>query len=141
MKAIICGKLFDSVKGSMEHERILFVDGEVIVGSESYTLNNIPSDAEIIDVRNSIVIPGLIDCHDHIASFGYDIAGRWGLVEPQSKRYMRIASVLRTTLESGYTTLRDAGGLPAGIRDAISEDLITGPRPVSYTHLTLPTKA
>lgn len=128
MKAIICGKLFDSVKGSMEHERILFVDGEIIVGNESYSLNKIPSDAEIIDVKNSTVIPGLIDCHDHIASFGYDIAGRWGLVEPQTKRYMRIASVLRTTLESGYTTLRDAGGLPAGIREAISDDLIPGPR-------------
>ena len=79
---------------------------------------------KIIDVKNSTVIPGLIDCHDHIASFGYDIAGRWGLVEPQSKRHMRIASVLRTTLESGYTTLRDAGGLPAGIREAISEDFL-----------------
>ena len=56
LKAIICGKLFDSVKGSMEHERILFVDGEVIVGNESYSLNKIPSDAEIIDAKNSVSI-------------------------------------------------------------------------------------
>ena len=74
------------------------------------------------------LLPGLIDCHDHLAYFGYDIAGRWGLDERRSTRYMRIASVLDQTLVSGYTTVRDAGGLDAGFRDAIDQKLISGPR-------------
>ena len=41
---------------------------------------------------------------------------------------MRIAAVLRQTLESGYTTVRDAGGLAAGFRDAVDEGLAPGPR-------------
>lgn len=139
MKAIVCGKLFDSVKGSMQRDRILFVEDHLIAGNESYSQSKIPSDVEIIDFNDSTVIPGLIDCHDHLASFGYDIAGRWGLVESQSQRYMRIASVLRQTLETGYTTVRDAGGLPAGIRDAITENLIPGPRMLVSINIISPT--
>ena len=139
MKAIVCGKLFDSVKGSMQRDRILFVEDHLIAGNESYSQSKIPSDVEIIDFNDSTVIPGLIDCHDHLASFGYDIAGRWGLVESQSQRYMRIASVLRLTLETGYTTVRDAGGLPAGIRDAITENLIPGPRMLVSINIISPT--
>ena len=41
---------------------------------------------------------------------------------------MRIAAVMRQTLESGYTTVRDAGGLAAGFRDAVDEGLVPGPR-------------
>ena len=123
----------------MQRDRILFVEDQRIAGNESYSQSKIPSDVEIIDFNDSTVIPGLIDCHDHLASFGYDIAGRWGLVESQSQRYMRIASVLRQTLETGYTTVRDAGGLPAGIRDAITEKLIPGPRMLVSINIISPT--
>ena len=123
----------------MQRDRILFVEDQLIAGNESYSQSKIPSDVEIIDFNDSTVIPGLIDCHDHLASFGYDIAGRWGLVESQSQRYMRIASVLRQTLETGYTTVRDAGGLPAGIRDAITENLIPGPRMLVSINIISPT--
>ena len=71
-------------------------------------------------------MPGLIDTHDHLASFGYDIASRWGITEPRSTRHLRIASVLRQTLETGYTTVRDAGGLAAGFRMAVDEGLAPG---------------
>ena len=123
----------------MQRDRILFVEDQLIAGNQSYSQSKIPSDVEIIDFYDSTVIPGLIDCHDHLASFGYDIAGRWGLVESQSQRYMRIASVLRQTLETGYTTVRDAGGLPAGIRDAITENLIPGPRMLVSINIISPT--
>ena len=89
---------------------------------------SIPHNAEIINASGMSLLPGLIDCHDHLAYFGYDIAGRWGLDERRSTRQMRIASVLNQTLGSGYTTVRDAGGLDAGFRDAIDQKLITGPR-------------
>ena len=89
---------------------------------------SIPHNAEIINASGMSLLPGLIDCHDNLAYFGYDIAGRWGLDERRSTRQMRIASVLNQTLGSGYTTVRDAGGLDAGFRDAIDQKLITGPR-------------
>ncbi len=87
-----------------------------------------PSDAEIIDVSGMTILPGLIDCHDHLAMHGYDLARRWGLDEPQSTRTLRTAKVLQETLAAGYTAVRDAAGLDAGFKRAIEEGLIAGPR-------------
>src|SRR6202011_1364749 len=87
-----------------------------------------PSDAEIIDVSGMTILPGLIDCHDHLAMHGYDLARRWGIDEPQSTRALRTAKVLQDTLAAGYTAVRDAGGLDAGFKRAIDEGLIAGPR-------------
>jgi imidazolonepropionase-like amidohydrolase len=87
-----------------------------------------PSDAEIINVAGMTILPGLIDCHDHLAMHGYDLARRWGIDEPQSTRALRTAKVLQDTLAAGYTAVRDAAGLDTGFKRAIDEGLITGPR-------------
>jgi imidazolonepropionase-like amidohydrolase len=87
-----------------------------------------PQSAEIIDVSGMTILPGLIDCHDHMAMHGYDLARRWGIDEPQSTRTLRTAKVLEQTLGMGYTAVRDAAGLDAGFKRAIDEGLIAGPR-------------
>src|SRR6184192_18022 len=87
-----------------------------------------PADTEVIDVSRFTVLPGLVDCHDHLAFHGYELVRRWGLDEPQSTHHLRTARVASQILASGYTAVRDAGGLDAGFRLAIHEGLITGPR-------------
>jgi imidazolonepropionase-like amidohydrolase len=87
-----------------------------------------PAGAEIIDAAGLTLLPGLIDCHDHLAFHGYDLASRWGLSEPASTRSVRTSRVIEQTLAAGYTTVRDAGGLDAGFRMAVDEGLIRGPR-------------
>jgi imidazolonepropionase-like amidohydrolase len=87
-----------------------------------------PPRADIIDVTGLTVLPGLIDCHDHLAFHGYELASRWELNEPGSTRHLRTARVIERTLGMGYTTVRDAGGLDAGFRAAIEEGLLRGPR-------------
>ena len=74
------------------------------------------------------ILPGLIDCHDHMANHRYDMAHRWRLDEPQSTRHLRTAAVLKQTLAAGYTAVRDAAGLDTGFKRAIEEGLIDGPR-------------
>jgi imidazolonepropionase-like amidohydrolase len=69
-----------------------------------------PYGGEIINVADMTVLPGLIDCHDHLAMHGYDLARRWGLDEPQSTRTLRTAKVLQETLATAYTAVRDAAG-------------------------------
>src|SRR5918994_2997258 len=83
---------------------------------------------EVIDATGLTVLPGLIDCHDHLGFHGYELAARWGLSEPASTRNIRTARVIERTLTAGYTTVRDAGGLDAGFRAAVDEGLIRGPR-------------
>jgi imidazolonepropionase-like amidohydrolase len=83
---------------------------------------------EVIDASGMTVLPGLIDCHDHMALHGYDLAGRWGLDERSSTRHVRTARAIEHTLAMGYTAIRDGGGLDAGFRAAIEQGLIKGPR-------------
>ena len=83
---------------------------------------------EVIDAVGGTILPGLIDCHDHLAMHGYDLARRWGIDEPQRTRALRTAKVLRETLAAGYSAVRDAAGLDTGFKRAIDEGLITGPR-------------
>jgi imidazolonepropionase-like amidohydrolase len=87
-----------------------------------------PSSHDVIDVAGHTVLPGLIDCHDHLAFHGYDLARRWGLDEPASTRHLRTGKVIEQTLNMGYTTVRDAGGLDAGFRRAVEDGLLRGPR-------------
>jgi imidazolonepropionase-like amidohydrolase len=87
-----------------------------------------PASHEVIDATGLTLLPGLIDCHDHLAFHGYELAARWGLSEPSSTRNVRTARVIEQTLAAGYTTIRDAGGLDAGFRAAVEEGLIKGPR-------------
>ncbi|HEU0157631.1 MAG TPA: amidohydrolase family protein, partial [Stellaceae bacterium] len=100
------------------------------VGTPSGWPDNTPfhDNTEFIDISGMTVLPGLIDCHDHLAMHGYDLARRWGIDEPQTTRTLRTARVLRETLRMGYTTVRDAAGLDAGFKRAIEEGLIEGPR-------------
>ncbi len=128
MKAITGVTLIDGTGDSpVENATVLVNDDriELVVAAESV---QIPPDTEVIDASGLTMLPGLIDCHDHLASFGYELASRWGLTESRSLRHMRIASVLKQTLESGYTTVRDAGRLDAGFRQAVDEGLVPGPR-------------
>jgi imidazolonepropionase-like amidohydrolase len=97
-----------------------------------------PSSAEVIDVGGMTVLPGLIDCHDHLAFHGYELASRWELNEPGSTRHLRTARVIERTLGMGYTAIRDAGGLDAGFVAAIDEGLLRGPRLLSAIAIISP---
>ncbi|HTV87623.1 MAG TPA: amidohydrolase family protein [Stellaceae bacterium] len=97
-----------------------------------------PPDATIVDCAGMTILPGLIDCHDHMANHRYSLDHRWRLDEPASTRHLRTAKVLRDTLAAGYTTVRDAAGLDVGFRRAIEEGLIDGPRLVLSLSIVSP---
>ncbi|WP_216210213.1 amidohydrolase family protein [Amycolatopsis aidingensis] len=67
-----------------------------------------------------MLVPGLIDCHAHIA---FPQPGK----TPRSARLFEAAAVLRTLLGRGVTTVRDAWGADAGFRLTLEQGWITGP--------------
>ncbi len=109
-------------------EATVVIKDRYVEAVETRPYDDWPADAEIVDISGMTVLPGLIDCHDHLAMHGYDLARRWGIDEPQTTRTLRTAKVLSDTLNAGYTTIRDAAGLDAGFKRAIDEGLIAGPR-------------
>ena len=128
MKAISAGTMIDGSGSAPVSDAVVLIDGETIIAAGSADSVKVPDGTERVDASGMTLMPGLMDTHDHIASFSYEIASRWGITEPRSTRHLRIASVLRQTLESGYTFVRDAGGLDAGFRIAVDEGLVPGPR-------------
>src|SRR5438874_11979292 len=128
MKILKGGRLIDGTGAAPVEGATIVLRDNRIEAVMTRTQSDFPAGAEIIDVAGMTVLPGLIDCHDHMANHKYDLAHRWRLDEPQSTRHLRTAAVLKQTLAAGYTTIRDAAGLDAGFKRAIEEGLTQGPR-------------
>ena len=139
MKAITGATLIDGNGGAPLPDAVVLIAGSDIVNVGNAQSVQIPDGAEVIEAQGMTLLPGLIDTHDHLASFSYEIASRWGITEPRSTRHLRIASVLRQTLQTGYTTVRDAGGLDAGFGLAVDEGLVPGPRLLTALGFITPT--
>ncbi len=128
MKVLRGARVIDGTGAPPVADLAVVVDEGAIVEVVPSGSGRWPRDADVLDVPGLTLLPGLIDCHDHLAMHGYELIKRWGLDEPSSTRHLRTATVLRRTLEAGYTTVRDAAGLDAGFRLAIDEGLAAGPR-------------
>jgi imidazolonepropionase-like amidohydrolase len=85
-----------------------------------------PKDARVVDCQGRTLMPGLLDAHVHLALLDLDPAAEAAL--PPAVLALRIAQVIEATLDAGFTTVRDAGGLDWGFKEAIRRGLIRGPR-------------
>ncbi len=139
MLAIVGGNLIDGTGAPALPDAAVLIDGERIVEAGPRASVPIPEGAEVLDAAGQTIMPGLIDVHDHLASGGYGLTGRWGMDEPNSLFTIRTAQVIEDTLMAGYTTVRDAGGLDAGFKMAVEEGLIKGPRLIVSINIMSPT--
>lgn len=147
--AVRAGRLFDPKSGTLRPNQVVIIEGERISAVGPANQVQIPSGAEVIDLAQSTVLPGLIDQHLHVmdeeyarhpGSIGqgtatftrpglYDDEGGWTLQE----RVLMALIDAQKNLLAGFTTIQDlgsAGGLygTVQLRDAINKGLVTGPR-------------
>lgn len=81
---------------------------------------------ESIDVSGLTLLPGLFDTHVHVM---LGTVNGWRLAQtPFSYRFYDSIRNLQATLRVGITTVRDAGGADLGLRQALAEGLVQGPR-------------
>lgn len=78
------------------------------------------------DMGGRWATPGLIDAHVHVTAFSERL--RENAAARDSYVALRAAGILRGMLARGFTTVRDMGGADAGLRAALAEGLIPGPR-------------
>jgi len=81
---------------------------------------------ERVDVAGRTLLPGLFDCHTHVATSTIDLLR--ALQTPFSYQFFEAMHNLEATLRIGITTVRDAGGADLGIKQAVEDGLIRGPR-------------
>jgi imidazolonepropionase-like amidohydrolase len=81
---------------------------------------------ESTDLAGRTILPGLFDCHTHVTISHVDL---WRVAQqPFSYVFYEAARNLAATLRIGITSIRDAGGADLGIRQAVDDGLIAGPR-------------
>lgn len=116
-------KIFDGKNSTLSAaSNVLVRDGKI----EKISTEDIAATGQTIDGGGRVLMPGLIDAHWHamlvrptpMAALAGDIG----------YNNLLAASEATATLMRGFTTIRDMGGPSFGLKQAIDEDLVPGPR-------------
>jgi imidazolonepropionase-like amidohydrolase len=132
--AVKAGRLFDGTANDYRHDVLIVLSGDRIQSVGPAAETSIPDGADVVDLSNATVLPGLIDCHTHLGSRAdrYDEILKF----QSTPNHSAFAAVLhaRKTLEAGFTSVRDVGSRPfmaVDLRDSINEGFLVGPRVVA----------
>lgn len=113
---------------------VLVVKGERIVSMHA---GDAGSDAQVIDLGGATLMPGLIDCHTHVAARVVPDTYMLGMMPPgtaaDNVAEAAIYSIhnAQAMLRNGFTTVRDVGGgagIDLALRNAIKNGAVVGPR-------------
>ena len=127
---ILCGKLVDTKSGEIASKKTIIVkDNKILDVMDGYVLPK--SDTAItIDLKDKVVMPGLIDFHVHIEQeFNRNTRLNKYILNEADVAFNSVGFA-KTTLLNGFTTVRDLGGsgVNISVRNAINGDKIIGPR-------------
>lgn len=130
--------LFDGRSGRLSSPGLLVVRGDKIVAVGSGAA--IPADANVIDLGNATLMPGIIDAHTHLTG---DHDDNWaqgfydGMLRFPVEQSLHAARNARITLQAGVTSVRDVGAadfIDVALRNAIKDGVVKGPRMLVAGH-------
>ncbi len=104
----------------------MVVEGRYIRAVDLQSQLTCPEQAEKIDLHGLTLMPGMADCHDHLADLEGGMQQRAGI--PPSLAVFLTAEAFKNTLSGGFTAIRDASGVDLGMKMAVEGGLIPGPR-------------
>ena len=127
---ILCGKLVDTKSGEIASKKTIIVkDNKILDVMDGYVLPK-SATAITIDLKDKVVMPGLIDFHVHIEQeFNRNTRLNKYILNEADVAFNSVGFA-KTTLLNGFTTVRDLGGsgVNISVRNAINGDKIIGPR-------------
>ncbi|MFY8275254.1 amidohydrolase family protein [Pseudoalteromonas sp. SSDWG2] len=99
--------------------------------------------ASVVDLKQKFVLPGLVDLHVHLG-FERDPKANphRALMEVEADYALRSVNYLRSTVEAGFTTVRDLGGSNEVIfplQRAVDSNTLVGPRIIAAGEAITPT--
>jgi imidazolonepropionase-like amidohydrolase len=139
-------RVWDGLSVETHDGWVVVVRGRTIEAAGPAGEVKVPDDARTIELAGTTLIPGLIDAHTHVLLHPYDEA-LWNdqvLKEALALRVCRATNHLRSTLLSGFTTIRDLGTEGAayadvGLKQAVAQGIIPGPRMLVVTRAIVAT--
>jgi imidazolonepropionase-like amidohydrolase len=143
--AIRAGHVIDPATGKVADNQVILVkDGKI---AEIGARVEIPAGAEVIDLSNAWVLPGLMDAHTHI-TMNLPAAGSPGIwqgylaTQSSAARALQGARNARVLLEAGFTTVRDVGNAAhfadTDVRVAIEKGWFPGPTVINTGKIIAP---
>jgi imidazolonepropionase-like amidohydrolase len=139
-------RVFDGITPEPHAGWIVVVRGERIESAGPANDVQTPPNARVIELPGATVLPGLIEAHSHLLLHPYNETS-WDdqvLKESFTLRVCRATNHARSTLMAGFTTVRDlgtegAGYADVGLKQAIDQGIIPGPRMLVVTRAIVAT--
>lgn len=119
---ILKGRVIDGNGGEPIEKGAVVVENEKILRVCSQTELPEYLGSDVIEIKDGTIMPGLIDLHTHIGGMGK------GFSQSPHESTVRALPKLKAVLMSGYTTIRECGGIGAYIRCGQEEGLFDSPR-------------
>jgi imidazolonepropionase-like amidohydrolase len=137
MIALKAERMFDGKSKTLLQHGVVIVQGDKIVDVGSNL--TIPDGAQVIDLGDATLSPGFMDAHTHLT---LDYTGNFNerrlaeLTTNVSEMAIRATVFARSTVEAGFTTVRDVGSryvssrefVDVALRNAINKGIVVGPR-------------
>jgi imidazolonepropionase-like amidohydrolase len=124
------GHLLDPEKGEVASDRLIRIDDGRVTAVNAYAPP--PAGARLLDWSAFWVLPGLIDCHVHLADTEQSSTVAEPLLHSQADIAYLGARHARQTLEAGFTSVHDVGSYRGlaniALRDAVNRGDVPGPR-------------
>jgi imidazolonepropionase-like amidohydrolase len=114
------GRVFDGTGAPVRDADVVIEAGRIVAVGPGLDGD------EVVDVAGRCLLPGLFDYHTHVTLSDVDLLGN--LQRPFSYRFFQTVGNLAATLAAGITTVRDAAGADAGVKRAVADGLVPGPR-------------
>jgi len=124
---LVADRLIDGTGRDPVQDAVVVWEGDRVSAAGPRSQVRIPDGAQVIEGDDLTVLPGLMDMHVHLAmQTGMDLLRI--MMTPRSFTLLHAVPHCGATLRAGFTTVRDAGGTPAGVRMAVDRGFFPGPR-------------